>query len=224
MSGSSLAFEAPDGALAWHIMGAVKQALKIPKQQQKLCLGRDTLAPYQALPDGDVTLFLARSEPSCSQCLRRRPRLRYCSGCFSAVYCGSACQRAHWFDHRADCRRDVAAISQIAPDISLRSIDKKHEAVHVVFGPEPWRYPSRSLWHGLRSIQDPSRRISYWTSRRKLLPRAGRPARRRGSAISPQMGGGVGAASGRRRRRRRTERPRCASMLREQERNVGPCG
>jgi hypothetical protein len=36
-------------------------------------------------------------------------RLKLCSSCESASYCGAACQRTHWREHKAACRAAAAA-------------------------------------------------------------------------------------------------------------------
>lgn len=40
--------------------------------------------------------------------------LRRCAGCLAVLYCGEACNRAHWRVHRSECRRVQAARSPAA--------------------------------------------------------------------------------------------------------------
>jgi len=45
---------------------------------------------------------------SCCVCGSRDAALvRHCSGCQVACYCGSACQRADWPDHKHECRHPL---------------------------------------------------------------------------------------------------------------------
>lgn len=48
-------------------------------------------------------------------------RLRRCNGCGMVRYCTEACSKAHWREHRAECRRlqkeaaaDEAAAAEVA--------------------------------------------------------------------------------------------------------------
>ena len=40
--------------------------------------------------------------------------LHRCGGCGAVWYCGPGCSRAHWREHRAECRRLQAATAQAA--------------------------------------------------------------------------------------------------------------
>ncbi|KAI9034174.1 hypothetical protein DFJ74DRAFT_648498 [Hyaloraphidium curvatum] len=42
---------------------------------------------------------------SCEQCGTESDDLRRCSGCKVTRYCGAACQRAAWKEHKDNCRQ-----------------------------------------------------------------------------------------------------------------------
>jgi hypothetical protein len=43
--------------------------------------------------------------PECGYCRGRPGRLLWCNGCQGIRYCSAACQRAHWRDHKGECKR-----------------------------------------------------------------------------------------------------------------------
>ncbi|KAI8472636.1 MAG: hypothetical protein J3K34DRAFT_413741, partial [Monoraphidium minutum] len=38
--------------------------------------------------------------------------LRACKGCYSVAYCGTACQKRHWPEHRGACKQAAAAAAE----------------------------------------------------------------------------------------------------------------
>ena len=52
-----------------------------------------------------ISLLTMSSEAVCSSCSMSPAKLLRCSGCQSAWYCNSTCQRAHWSSHKAECKR-----------------------------------------------------------------------------------------------------------------------
>ncbi|KAL2199584.1 hypothetical protein P885DRAFT_74753 [Corynascus similis CBS 632.67] len=75
--------------------------------------------PLLALPDG------ATMRTTCNYCLRTSsspsstpsPDLKACTACKAAVYCGPACQRAHWkATHRAECKMFARVREQAGKD------------------------------------------------------------------------------------------------------------
>jgi hypothetical protein len=47
----------------------------------------------------------ATDDRQCSQCGGQHEELLVCSGCMGAKYCSRDCQKAHWREHRGECRR-----------------------------------------------------------------------------------------------------------------------
>ncbi len=43
-------------------------------------------------------------ERRCSHCGKAAQNLKKCSGCRQVRYCNAECQRAHWPQHKKDCR------------------------------------------------------------------------------------------------------------------------
>ena len=41
-------------------------------------------------------------------------KLSACSGCQTAIYCGRACQRAHWPEHKATCKQTATVNKLLA--------------------------------------------------------------------------------------------------------------
>ncbi|XP_029184491.2 protein kinase C-binding protein 1-like [Acropora millepora] len=46
---------------------------------------------------------ILQNHMACTHCGSTTPRLFLCSGCWSACYCGEACQRNHWPTHMQAC-------------------------------------------------------------------------------------------------------------------------
>ena len=106
LSGHIMDFEVPCESMSvWQIKCEIKKQTGIPKREQKLMWGDIAMAPRTEIPnDGDVTLNLVRVRTFCGSCGRRRRRhLLLCSGCLNVAYCGSACQRSDWRNHKRFC-------------------------------------------------------------------------------------------------------------------------
>ena len=87
------------------VMNVVKREFGIPKREQILVSGNTVLKPLDGLEGDDSHLLLFVSEPRCEHCgsaSYSRP-LRFCGGCRSVLYCGRACQSAHWSAHKGSC-------------------------------------------------------------------------------------------------------------------------
>mgnify|MGYP001810821497 CR=1 FL=1 len=46
--------------------------------------------------------------PTCAACSRQVAVVKRCTACRTAAYCSTACQRSHWPQHKAECRRLAA--------------------------------------------------------------------------------------------------------------------
>ena len=70
---------------------------------------------------------------ACSYC-DGPARLR-CSGCGgNAKYCDEACQRAHWLEHKSDCRSLKESIGRICRGCRKKYTDERDEAMDWVSG------------------------------------------------------------------------------------------
>ncbi|KAK0628519.1 hypothetical protein B0T17DRAFT_588610 [Bombardia bombarda] len=103
--------------------------------------------PILALPDGPGM------RTTCNYCLRpsssptNPPVLRACTACHAAVYCGAACQRAHWKSgvHKAECAMFARVRANAGKDWLptpvraavqvLMLLQARDRAVVVAFGP-----------------------------------------------------------------------------------------
>ena len=67
--------------------------------------------PLDSAARSDFRLLLAQPDrlPTCSGCgASDVERVKPCSACRAAAYCSTACQRRHWPQHKAECRRLAA--------------------------------------------------------------------------------------------------------------------
>jgi len=58
--------------------------------------------------DGSTTTIHCRkegAEKKCRSCGSEQGKMRLCKGCLMVGYCTSACQRAHWKEHKQKCKR-----------------------------------------------------------------------------------------------------------------------
>lgn len=63
----------------------------------------------------DPIPYVAGRSDLCYWCLKlTQPKLRRCSACHIAYYCSPECQRAHWKEHRHECR-DLAQETGLIP-------------------------------------------------------------------------------------------------------------
>ena len=60
------------------------------------------------------TELQSQSHEECANCKKAQPNLKKCSACGKVQYCGKECQRAHWKEHKPNCKE-----SSIAPTIIL---------------------------------------------------------------------------------------------------------
>ena len=54
--------------------------------------------------DSDAETAALRAHISCAACRKAVPGLLMCGRCKNVRYCSPACQRAHWKEHKADCK------------------------------------------------------------------------------------------------------------------------
>ena len=80
----------------------VKNSLGVPKKALHIVDGAARLAPRDPVPSSSILRVLV-SYPVCSYCGAAPERLRTCSSCLDAFYCGVLCQRKHWCLHRDAC-------------------------------------------------------------------------------------------------------------------------
>ena len=94
-------------AVALDVCNAIKKQFGIPRGEQRLALGTETLRPMARLPHGELFLVLTRAPIFCQGCGFKQAdkKLRVCSGCYNARYCDEACQRKDWVRHKPDCER-----------------------------------------------------------------------------------------------------------------------
>ena len=63
------------------------------------------------------TELQSQSHEECANCKKAQPNLKKCGACRKVQYCGKECQRAHWKEHKSNCKE-----SSIAPTITPISI------------------------------------------------------------------------------------------------------
>ena len=80
----------------------VKSSLGVPKKAIHLVDETARLAPRDPVPSSSI-LRVLMSYPVCTYCGAAPERLRTCSSCLDAFYCGVPCQRKHWCLHRDVC-------------------------------------------------------------------------------------------------------------------------
>ena len=80
----------------------VKRSLGVPKKALHIVDGAVRLAPRDIMP-ASSTLGVLVTAPVCAYCGAASERLRTCSSCLDASYCGIPCQRKHWRLHRDVC-------------------------------------------------------------------------------------------------------------------------
>ena len=83
----------------------------------KLLLGHEKIDPYLKADDGATALDIAKRENNkviiekimgckiCSVCYE--PAYERCGGCRAVSYCGTACQKKDWKNHRKICKKKV---------------------------------------------------------------------------------------------------------------------
>jgi len=54
--------------------------------------------------DSDAKTAALRADISCAVCRKAAPDLLVCGRCKNVKYCSPACQRAHWKEHKAECK------------------------------------------------------------------------------------------------------------------------
>ena len=71
--------------------------------------------PTESLLERNREMHAARplasgaAEKECAGCGARPPSLKLCAGCGGVRYCGAACQKVHWKEHKPACRAAAAA-------------------------------------------------------------------------------------------------------------------
>uniref|UniRef100_A0A914WDL2 MYND-type domain-containing protein n=1 Tax=Plectus sambesii TaxID=2011161 RepID=A0A914WDL2_9BILA len=62
----------------------------------------------------------------CWYCLGEAEKLKKCTGCGVAYFCGKECQALGWKDHRVECKslKDVKAKGDSIPDVEVRLLGR----------------------------------------------------------------------------------------------------
>ena len=102
----------------WSLLALVKRRTGHPRLHMKLMTHRGeviddkvlTVAELLEVGRSRLRPWLVLGEPGCSNTAcpgRVRARVKRCSGCMDAAYCGQSCQEAHWLVHKFNCKRQV---------------------------------------------------------------------------------------------------------------------
>ena len=95
----------PSSTTFWDLKHAIKVALGIQKRDQKLFVGLDAVDLRKSLVvtiprENHCYVTLVRESAQCQHCGTGSVRLKRCSGCNGAYYCGPVCQQIDWQRHR----------------------------------------------------------------------------------------------------------------------------
>ena len=74
---------------------------------------RDSIELFGVLEQPNPDGVLIEGIDECAACGLRDQKLRTCSACLVTSYCGAACQKAHWRDHKLKCREMKKSISRL---------------------------------------------------------------------------------------------------------------
>ena len=95
----------PTSTTFWDLKHAIKAALGIQKRDQRLFVGLDAVDLRKSLVvtiprESHCYVTLVRESAQCQHCGTGSVRLKRCSGCNGAYYCGPVCQQIDWQRHR----------------------------------------------------------------------------------------------------------------------------
>ena len=95
----------PSSTTFWDLKHAIKAALGIQKREQTLFVGVDAVDLRKSLVvtiprENHCYVTLVRESAQCQHCGTESVRLKRCSGCNGAYYCGPAYQQIDWQRHR----------------------------------------------------------------------------------------------------------------------------
>ena len=84
----------------------------------------------------------------CAKCKKKGKSLKTCAGCGTVWYCNAACQKAHWSEHKADCKlkKKEKEKKEAARGSSLADMGSILAAL-MPPPPSPQRYIGVNVWN-----------------------------------------------------------------------------